>query len=104
MAPATAPSDKSKPWIPLASKADDGSSKEGQATATCYCGAVQLLFVSRTLNSLRLCAQPHLSPGVMPCSQLYQRDLTCLFMLVPLSFLPARLLLLVLTLPSFPAY
>lgn len=46
MAPATAPSDKSKPWIPLASKADDGWSRDGQATATCFCGAVQLVFVS----------------------------------------------------------
>ncbi|OGE52655.1 hypothetical protein PENARI_c009G12265 [Penicillium arizonense] len=36
--------DKSKPYIPLAGGADDGWSKEHQATATCYCGAVQLAF------------------------------------------------------------
>jgi hypothetical protein len=36
--------DKSKPYIPLASAATDGWSKEDSATATCYCGAVQLVF------------------------------------------------------------
>jgi hypothetical protein len=36
--------DKSKPYIPLAGGADDGWSKEGSATSTCYCGAVQLAF------------------------------------------------------------
>lgn len=41
-----AASDNSKPYIPVAGGADDGWSKEGQATATCYCGAVQLAFVS----------------------------------------------------------
>ncbi|KAJ5981760.1 hypothetical protein N7522_013388 [Penicillium canescens] len=34
----------SKPYIPLAGGADDGWSKGDQATATCYCGAVQLAF------------------------------------------------------------
>jgi hypothetical protein len=38
--------DKSQPWIPLAGGASDGWSKDGEATATCYCGAVQLAFVS----------------------------------------------------------
>jgi hypothetical protein len=38
--------DKSKPYMPLAGGADDGWSKEDQATATCFCGAVQLAFVS----------------------------------------------------------
>ena len=38
--------DNSKPYIPLAGGADDGWSKDDQATATCYCGAVQLAFVS----------------------------------------------------------
>lgn len=47
-----AAADKSKPYIPLAGIADDGWSKEGQATATCYCGAVQLAFVSLTLYRL----------------------------------------------------
>jgi hypothetical protein len=41
-----AAADKSKPYIPLSGGADDGWSKEDQATATCYCGAVQLAFVS----------------------------------------------------------
>ena len=36
--------DKSKPYFPLAGGADDGWSKEDSATATCYCGAVQLAF------------------------------------------------------------
>jgi hypothetical protein len=39
-----ATADKSKPYIPLAGGADDGWSKEDSATATCYCGAVQLSF------------------------------------------------------------
>lgn len=36
--------DKSKPYMPLAGGADDGWSKEDEATATCFCGAVQLAF------------------------------------------------------------
>ncbi|KAJ7179779.1 Mss4-like protein [Mycena filopes] len=36
--------DKSKPYIPLASSAGDGWSTDDEATATCYCGAVQLKF------------------------------------------------------------
>jgi len=39
-----ATADKSKPYIPLAGVANDGWSKEDLATATCYCGAVQLAF------------------------------------------------------------
>lgn len=35
---------KSEPYFPLAGGADDGWSKEASATATCYCGAVQLAF------------------------------------------------------------
>lgn len=38
--------DKSKPYFPLAGGADDGWSTEDEATATCFCGAVQLAFVS----------------------------------------------------------
>ena len=34
--------------IPLAGLARDGWSKDGKATATCYCGAVQLVVVSPT--------------------------------------------------------
>ncbi|CAI7599257.1 unnamed protein product [Penicillium glandicola] len=36
--------DKSKPYIPLAGGADDGWSQEHEATATCYCGGIQLAF------------------------------------------------------------
>jgi len=38
------PTDKSKPYFPLAGRASDGWTKEDSATATCYCGAVQLAF------------------------------------------------------------
>ena len=38
------PADKSKPYLPLAGAASDGWSKEDSATATCFCGAVQLSF------------------------------------------------------------
>ncbi|KAJ7145403.1 Mss4-like protein [Mycena crocata] len=40
--------DKSKPYIPLASGADDGWSKEDEASATCFCGAVQLAFPTQS--------------------------------------------------------
>jgi hypothetical protein len=43
--PPAAHADKSKPYIPLAGIADDGFSTEQEATATCFCGAVQLKFV-----------------------------------------------------------
>ncbi|GKU05762.1 glutathione-dependent formaldehyde-activating gfa protein [Fusarium langsethiae] len=36
--------DKSKPYIPHAGQARDGWSTEDRATATCYCGKVQLSF------------------------------------------------------------
>jgi hypothetical protein len=39
-------SDKAKPYIPLAGVANDGWNKDDEATATCFCGAVQLAFVS----------------------------------------------------------
>lgn len=38
--------DEAKYYIPLAGGAEDGWSKDDEATATCYCGAVQLAFVS----------------------------------------------------------
>ncbi|THU76676.1 hypothetical protein K435DRAFT_878866 [Dendrothele bispora CBS 962.96] len=41
---AAAANDASKPYIPLNSGAGDGWSKEGEATATCFCGTVQLAF------------------------------------------------------------
>lgn len=46
-----ATADKSKPYIPQAGCANDGWSKEDEATATCFCGAVQLAFVSFTFLS-----------------------------------------------------
>lgn len=45
---AVSTADKSKPCFPLAGKARDGWSKEDEATATCYCGGVQLSFVSQS--------------------------------------------------------
>lgn len=36
--------DKSKAYIPLAGETTDGWSSETEATATCFCGAVQLKF------------------------------------------------------------
>lgn len=39
--------DKSAPYMPVAGLARDGYSRDGEATATCYCGAVQLAFVSK---------------------------------------------------------
>ncbi|KAK5446326.1 hypothetical protein LTS15_010022 [Exophiala xenobiotica] len=39
-----AAADKSKPYFPLAGSANDGWSKEDEATSTCFCGAVQLAF------------------------------------------------------------
>ena len=44
-----AAADKSKPYFPLAGQAEDVWSKDGEATATCFCGAVQLAFVSFVL-------------------------------------------------------
>jgi len=43
---AVSTADKYKPYIPLAGLANDGWSRNGKATASCYCGAVQLVFVS----------------------------------------------------------
>ena len=39
-----ATADESKPYLPLAGGADDGWLTEHSATATCFCGAVQLSF------------------------------------------------------------
>ncbi|CAG7555753.1 unnamed protein product [Fusarium equiseti] len=41
---AVSTADKSKPCFPLAGQAKDGWSTEDEATATCYCGGVQLSF------------------------------------------------------------
>jgi hypothetical protein len=43
--------DKSKPFFPLAGLANDGYNKNGETTATCYCGAVQLAFVCEYVSS-----------------------------------------------------
>ncbi|KAF7933311.1 uncharacterized protein EAE98_000614 [Botrytis deweyae] len=40
----TTATDKSKPYFPLAGGANDGWSTDDEATATCFCGAVQLAF------------------------------------------------------------
>ena len=37
--------DKTKPYIPLNSLQQDGWSKDTEATATCFCGTVQLALV-----------------------------------------------------------
>jgi len=39
-----ASTDTSKPYTPLSGVANDGWSREDEATATCFCGAVQLAF------------------------------------------------------------
>jgi hypothetical protein len=67
--------DKSKPYIPLAGGADDGWSNEEEATATCFCGAVQLKFVIPTASPhfilfrlylhLYLSSQPTQGPGLV---------------------------------------
>jgi hypothetical protein len=46
MAEGFAAADKSKPYIGLNSVAADRGYKGDDATATCFCGAVQLAFVS----------------------------------------------------------
>lgn len=38
--------EKSSPYIPQNAPGNDGFNKNGLATATCFCGAVQLQFVS----------------------------------------------------------
>ncbi|KAK6957179.1 hypothetical protein Daesc_002465 [Daldinia eschscholtzii] len=48
----TTTTDKSKPNFPLAGLANDGWSKEDEATATCFCGAVQLAFHLRGRDNL----------------------------------------------------
>jgi hypothetical protein len=49
--------DKSKPYFPLAGGANDGWSKDDSATATCFCGAVQLSFPTEApgLTSTFIC-------------------------------------------------
>ncbi|KAF8323115.1 hypothetical protein DL93DRAFT_2070593 [Clavulina sp. PMI_390] len=42
--PSVRESDKSMPYFPLANLTQDGRSDGKEATATCFCGAVQLLF------------------------------------------------------------
>ncbi|KAF1991104.1 hypothetical protein K402DRAFT_417168 [Aulographum hederae CBS 113979] len=42
-----AAADKSKPYFPLASVTQDGYSNEEEATATCFCGTVQLAFPTK---------------------------------------------------------
>jgi len=42
--------DKTRPYFPVAGLANDGWSTEDEATATCFCGAVQLSFVSFSIH------------------------------------------------------
>ena len=49
-----ASTDKSKPYVPLNSLANDRGYQDGEATATCFCGAVQLAFVSLSPQSLTI--------------------------------------------------
>lgn len=49
-----ATADKTKPYFPLNGLANDGYSNENEATATCFCGAVQLAFVSVAKTLLTL--------------------------------------------------
>lgn len=61
--------------IPVSGIATDGWSKENEATATCFCGAVQLVFVSRPSHPPHLasdhqelhsnCSQPTEGPGLV---------------------------------------
>ena len=48
MANIARPADKSVPYYPVSSLAGDGWTSDDEATATCYCGSVQLAFVSDT--------------------------------------------------------
>lgn len=50
-------SEKSKSYFPLTGSADDCWSKKDEATATFFCGAVQLAFVSPAPESLYLLPQ-----------------------------------------------
>lgn len=63
--------DKSKPYFPLAGSANDGWSKEGEATATCFCGAVQLAFVSLPMISAMYI---HLAYAPLPPLRLLPRS------------------------------
>ncbi|KAG0652701.1 hypothetical protein D0Z07_0286 [Hyphodiscus hymeniophilus] len=45
----------SKPYFPLAGIAEDAFSKEDEATATCFCGAVQLTFVPSKVVTTFVC-------------------------------------------------
>ncbi|PSK33634.1 hypothetical protein B9Z65_7521 [Elsinoe australis] len=47
--------DKSKPYLPLSGGTNDGHSTPTSATATCFCGAVQLAFNPSTVTDVHLC-------------------------------------------------
>lgn len=77
-----ATADKTKPYIPLAGGAHDGWSKEDEATATCFCGSVQLSFVRLTPSIIRCpytFPPPNNSNPSLPKAQAYQ---TALFVTV----------------------
>lgn len=58
--------DRGLPYIPLAGCADDGWTKEGRATATCYCGGVQLTFVSVLNIKVRSNIPAHITHKFQP--------------------------------------
>src|SRR5436190_423103 len=55
MATGFAAADKTKPYIGKNSLADDRGYKDGNATATCMCGVVQLAFVSAYRSARHTC-------------------------------------------------
>ena len=80
--------DKSKAYIPLSGLVKDGWSKKDEATATCFCGAVQLAFVSRAPESFTLFMYMRFPPETPKFpSLLYSRRLT-LSALIPPPKLP----------------
>jgi hypothetical protein len=68
--------DKKQPNISNNSLKQDGYSRDGEATATCYCGAVQLAFVSQHFelhyNKTEETTSLHIPPGnwFLPLGQL----------------------------------
>lgn len=84
------PTDLSKPYIPVVGHAADGYSKENEATATCFCGTVQLAFVRplTTQPYIYIRRTPRL---ILPCPPAPPADLVSrrrVALRVPLPGLP----------------
>ncbi|KUJ24158.1 uncharacterized protein LY89DRAFT_679376 [Mollisia scopiformis] len=77
-----APIDKSEPYFPVAGCARDGWSKEDSATATCYCGAVQLAFPTKA---------PGLYSGAFTCHCTDCRKITALMFTSTFTILDTHL-------------